>query len=163
MPEQLIKICKENESEGIAFTYNEPSIWHEFTYDTCKAAKEADLYTVYVTNGFIEAAPLREIAPYLDAMNIDVKGFNDEFYSKICKAPLEPVLRTIELAYRSNIHIELTYLIIPGRNDSMSEISDFVNWVSKLDPNIPVHFTRFHPDYLMTDSSSNPSEYYEHG
>jgi pyruvate formate lyase activating enzyme len=121
-----------------------------------KIAKDKGLFTVYVTNGFIQEEPLRELAGYLDAMNIDVKGFTERFYSKVCKAPLEPVLGAVSLAHELGIHIELTYLVIPGENDERDEIKKFSEWVAALDPRLPVHFTRFHPDYLMADKPATP-------
>ena len=156
-PEDVSRIAMENGCRAIAYTYNEPTIWHEFTYDASKIAKEKGLRTVYVTNGFIEEEPLREIAPYLDAMNIDVKGFREDFYKNVCKARLEPVLKATILAHQLGIHIELTYLIIPGKNDSETEMRDFTQWVSKeLAKSVPVHFTRFHPDYMMNDVPATP-------
>jgi len=153
-PEEVMKIARNY--EGIAWTYNEPTIWHEFTLDVSKMAKKEGLYTVYVTNGYINEEPLREIGQYLDAMNIDVKAFSDEFYRKITGARLQPVLYTVEKAYRMGIHIELTYLIIPTLNDSEKEIRKFVEWVYDLSPEIPVHFSRFFPMYKLTDKSPTP-------
>ena len=145
-PEETVEIAKQNNCSGIAYTYNEPTIWHEFTYDSARLAKKAGLYTCYVTNGFITSEPLKELSDVLDAMNIDVKAFTDDFYKKVCKARLEPVLETCELAKKLGIHIELTYLVIPGYNDSIDEIKDFCNWIlKKLNKKTPVHFSRFHP------------------
>ncbi|HQA20685.1 MAG: AmmeMemoRadiSam system radical SAM enzyme [Methanomassiliicoccaceae archaeon] len=156
MPDEATRIALDNRCQGIAFTYNEPTIWHEFAYDTCKLAKERGLYTAYVTNGYIQEEPLREISKYLDAMNIDIKGFTQEFYKGVCRAPLQPVLDATMLAHSLGIHIELTYLIIPGKNDSEKEIRDFAAWCSELDPRVPVHFSRFHPDYRMVDTPPTP-------
>ena len=155
-PEEVCDIALENRCQGIAFTYNEPTIWHEFAYDACKLAKERGLYTVYVSNGFIQQEPLREISTHLDAMNIDIKGFTQEFYKGVCRASLQPVLDATILAHSLGIHIELTYLIIPGKNDSEKEIREFAAWCSELDPRVPVHFSRFHPDYKMTDAPPTP-------
>ena len=155
-PDEVCSIAMGNHCQGIAFTYNEPTIWHEFAYDTCKLAKEQGLYTVYVSNGYIQEAPLREISTYLDAMNIDIKGFTQEFYKGVCRAPLQPVLDATRLAHSLGIHIELTYLIIPGKNDSEKEIREFAAWCSDLDSRVPVHFSRFHPDYKMTDVPPTP-------
>lgn len=155
-PEDVPRLALDNGCRGVAFTYNEPTIWHEFTYDACKLAKDRGLYTVYVTNGYIQEAPLRELAPYLDAMNIDVKGFTEHFYDDVCKAPLQPVLDTVKLAHLLGIHVELTYLIIPGKNDAEKELRDFARWSASIDPRIPVHFSRFHPDYKMTDAPPTP-------
>ena len=153
-PEEVMEIARNY--EGIAWTYNEPTIWHEFTLDVSKMAKKEGLYTVYVTNGYINEEPLGEIGQYLDAMNIDVKAFTDEFYRKITGARLQPVLDTVERAYKMGIHIELTYLIIPTLNDSQEEIRKFAEWVYNLSPEIPVHFSRFFPIYKLTDKPPTP-------
>jgi pyruvate formate lyase activating enzyme len=155
-PEAVSETALAQGCRGVAFTYNEPTIWHEFAYDAMTIAKDKDLFTVYVTNGFIQEDPLRELAGVLDAMNIDVKGFTDRFYKQVCKALLEPVLGAVTLAYELGIHVELTYLVIPGENDDRDEISNFSDWVVALDPRIPVHFTRFHPDYQMADKPATP-------
>ena len=153
----VVKIAKKYQCQGIAWTYNEPSIWYEFTYDASIIAKKEGLYTCYVSNGFIEREPLEKISPYLDAMNIDVKSFNNDFYKKICKAKLKPVLDTCILAKELDIFLELTYLIIPTRNDSEEEISKYCKWVvDNLGEETPVHFSRFHPDYKMIDSIATP-------
>ena len=143
--------------KGIAWTYNEPTIWHEYTYDTAKIAKKQGLYTVYVTNGYINEKPLKELSKFIDAMNIDVKAFNESFYKKSCKARLEPIKQTCELAISYGIHIELTYLVIPHSNDNENQIQSFCKWIAdKLGVNTPVHFSRFHPDYQMTDIGPTP-------
>jgi pyruvate formate lyase activating enzyme len=150
-PEQAVRMAKDYGCRGIAWTYNEPTIWFEYTYDSAKLAKAQDLYTVYVTNGYMTGEAVEMISPFLDAMNIDVKGFTQEFYKKLCRTKLKPVLETVKHAYELGIHIELTYLIIPTYNDSNEEISSFVDWVAEIDIDIPVHFSRFHPDYKLTD------------
>lgn len=156
-PEKIVDLCKEYQCSGIAWTYNEPTIWYEYTYDGCKEAKKNGLYTAYVTNGFINEEPLKEISPYLDAMNIDVKAFTDEFYRKICSARLQPVLDTCKLAYELGIFIELTYLVIPTKNDKMDEIRKYVRWVAdEISEDVPLHFSRFHPDYKMRDLPATP-------
>jgi len=158
-PEQTIELAREQTCQGIAWTYNEPTIWHEFSFDSAKLAKKTGLYTVYVSNGYINEDPLREISPFLDAINVDVKAFDDDFYKKVCKARLEPVLKTCELAKELDIHLEVTYLVIPGYNDSVDEIRKFCGWVvEKLGNSTPVHFSRFHPDYKMTDVPVTPIE-----
>ena len=149
-PEQVLFKAKEHNCQGVAFTYNEPSIWHEFALDSSKIVKKDGLYTCYVTNGYINEDPLKEISNFLDAMNIDVKGFTESFYKKICKAKLQPVIDTCELANELDIHIELTYLVIPTYNDSLDEIERFCSWVcDKLGETVPVHFSRFHPDHNL--------------
>jgi pyruvate formate lyase activating enzyme len=156
-PEEAVNLAKEYGCQGIAWTYNEPGIWFEYTYDSAKLAKAQDLYTVYVTNGYMTKEALNMISPFLDAMNIDVKGFTDKFYRKLCKTRLKPVLETIFLAHKLGVYIELTYLVIPTYNDSSEEITDFVNWVADLDSNVPVHFSRFHPEYKLTDVPVTPT------
>jgi len=155
--EQVVELARQHNCQGVSYTYNEPTIWHEFSLDSAKLSKKEGLYTCYVTNGYISEEPLRELSQYLDAMNIDVKAFSEDFYKKICKSRLKPVLDTCEIAKELGIHIELTYLVIPGKNDKFEEISNFCKWiVEKLDENTPVHFSRFHPDYKMTNISMTP-------
>ena len=158
-PDQVPKLAKSNNCQGISYTYNEPTIWHEFCFDSAKLCKKEGLYTCYVTNGYINEDPLREISRYLDAMNIDVKAFNEDFYKKICKAKLKPVLSTCEIAKELGNHIELTYLVIPGFNDSSKEIKHFCRWiVDKLGSDTPVHFSRFHTDHNMLDIPRTPMD-----
>lgn len=157
-PQRVIELTKHYDCQGIAWTYNEPTIWFEYTYDTSKLAKEEGMYTAYVTNGYMTEEALDRIDPYLDAMNIDVKAFREEFYKEISGAKMQPVLDTVERAVRKGIHVEITYLVIPGKNDSKGEIGDFVDWVAGLSVDIPVHFTRFHPDYMLTEPPATPVE-----
>ncbi len=157
-PQKTIELAKRYDCQGIAWTYNEPTIWFEYTYDTSKLAKEEGLYTSYVTNGYMTEEALDKIDPYLDAMNIDVKAFTERFYKELSNAKMQPVLDTVERAVKKGIHVEVTYLVVPGKNDSKGEIEDFVDWVAGLSVNIPVHFTRFHPDYLLTDIPATPIE-----
>ncbi len=140
--------------DGIAWTYNEPTISYEFSYDVFRKIKEkSDKYTVYVTNGYIENEPLKDISPYLDAMNIDIKAFTDKFYRDITGATLQPVLDTAETAVSEDIHVEITYLIIPGHNDSKKELQRFSRWVKEnLGSDTVLHFSRFHPDHEMRDT-----------
>ncbi|MEM3264821.1 MAG: AmmeMemoRadiSam system radical SAM enzyme [Thermoplasmata archaeon] len=158
-PEELVSIAKNYGSKGIAWTYNEPSIWFEYTLDTSKISKKDGMYNVYVTNGYINEDPLREIAPYMDAMNIDVKGFTDEFYKKYLGGTLEPVLNTVILAKSLQIHIELTYLVVPTLNDKKEDIEKYLDWVIEtLGLDIPLHFSRFHPDYKLNYLPATPIE-----
>lgn len=150
-PEEAVRQTKKSGCDGIAWTYNEPTIWFEYTYDSAKLAKRAQLYTVYVTNGYISEEALNEIAPFLDAANVDVKAFNDSFYKRISGTRLEPVLETCERMLEKKIHLELTYLIIPGYNDSEEEIKKFSTWVVNLNASTPVHFSAFYPAHLMLD------------
>lgn len=145
--------------QGVSWTYNEPSIWYETTLEGSRAAVADGLYTCYVTNGYIQEAPLREISTVLGAMNVDVKAFREHFYKDVCKAKLQPVLDTCQLAHELGIFLELTYLVIPGLNDSDDEFAEFAAWVrDSLDTSVPVHFSRFHPDFNMVDRGRTPRE-----
>lgn len=139
---------------GVAYTYNEPTVWFEFVEDASRCVKEAGMDNILVTNGFIEEAPLKKLLPYIDAMNIDVKAFQESFYEDICKGHLEPVKRTVSVAHEAGIHIELTNLIIPGLNDSDVELEELCRWVSSLSPEIPLHLTRYFPRFeRMTEET----------
>lgn len=135
---------------GLAFTYNEPTIWYEFVYDTAKLIKEKhpELKTVMVTNGFINPEPLQKILPYIDAMNIDLKAFSEDYYRKVCGGSLKPVLRTIETAGKS-CHVEVTTLVVTGLNDSKEEIEKISRFLAGIDKNIPLHLSRYFPTYKM--------------
>ncbi|MBS3816661.1 MAG: AmmeMemoRadiSam system radical SAM enzyme [Candidatus Thermoplasmatota archaeon] len=156
--EQMVsKILKH---DGIAWTYNEPTISYEFSHDVFKRVKEENGgYTVYVTNGYMEDEPLEKISPYLDAMNIDIKAFNEDFYRNTVGGKLEPVLETAKTAVEKGIHVEVTYLIVPNHNDSSKEIRRFSQWVKKnLGKETVVHFSRFHPDHEMRDVPATSPE-----
>lgn len=148
---------KQQGNIGIAYTYNEPSIWYEFVYDCCKRSKEKGLKNILVTNGFINQEPLTNILPFVDAMNIDIKAFTTDFYKRICKGSLNDVKRTVEIATRS-CHVELTTLIIPGLNDSVSEIRELSTWISSISDEIPLHISRYFPNYKMDDRPPTPIE-----
>jgi len=156
-PDDVVRYARDSGSKSVSWTYNEPTIWHEFTTVASKAAHNAGLKTNYVTNGYICEEPLRALRGVIDAMNIDVKGFTEGFYKEICGGRLSPVLSACELAVELGMHIELTYLVIPGRNDSEDELAGFCGWVGdRLRTDIPVHFSAFHPDYKMTDVKPTP-------
>ena len=156
-PNKIIEICVEKNIPSTAYTYNEPSIFFEYAYDTAKLANKKGLKNVFVTNGYETEEALKLIKPYLNAMNIDLKSFNDDFYKKVCKARLQPVLDTIKLAHELGIWIEITTLIIPKKNDSDAELKKIADFISNIDKNIPWHVTAFHPDYKMTDVPSTSS------
>ena len=157
----IVRLAKHYNCESIAYTYNEPTIWYEFVLETSKLAKEVGLKNILVTNGYINEEPFRNLAPYIDAMNIDIKAFRDEFYRKVSKVPgIEPSKRTAVIAKKEfGIHVELTYLIIPTLNDSEEEIRAFVRWVvEKLGDDTPVHFSRFFPHYKLLTLPPTPVE-----
>lgn len=140
---------KHSSSVGIAFTYNEPTIWFEYVYDTAKLVSQYGYKNVLVTNGFISPQALEQLAPYIDALNIDVKSFQDEFYQRYCKGSLQAVQETVEYCAR-NFHLEVTCLIIPTLNDTRQEIQEFVDWLASLNPDIPLHFSRYFPQYKLS-------------
>ena len=165
-PEKLPQMANLYNCQSISWTYNEPTIWYEYTLDGAKIAKLSGLGTSYVSNGYMTEEALRDIAPYLDAMNIDVKAFTDEFYQKRSSAKLQPVLDTCQLAVELGIHLEITYLIVPTQNDDPQELKNFSQWVAndlKLD--VPIHFSRFHPDFKFKKIQGTPMEklYQAHG
>ena len=147
-PESLIATAKETGSQGLAWTYNEPTIWFEYAYDGAVLAKQAGLYTVFVTNGYITAEALDTIGPYLDAFRVDVKGFSEDFYFKIAKIrDFKSVLAAAERAKKKwNMHVEIVTLVIPTMNDDEAQLKGIANWiVDKLGPETPWHVTRFMP------------------
>lgn len=156
-PEDLVRIASKENSVGIAYTYTEPLIWYEYVLDTAKIAREKKLANVLVTNGYIHEEPLKELLPYVDAMNVDLKSMDDDFYRKICKAKLPPILRAIELSHQNKIHIEITNLLIPTLNDSEEQIQKLVDFVAGLSDRIPVHFSRYFPAHQM-DLPPTPME-----
>lgn len=148
--EMLIEMARARGSFGIAYTYNEPFIWYEFVLDTAKLAKAQGLANVLVTNGYVNMAPLEGILPYIDAMNIDLKSFDEGFYSKICRGRLKPVLEVIKRSAK-DCHIELTTLLIPTLNDSEEMIRKEAGWIyDNLGPDVPLHFSRYFPCYKMS-------------
>jgi len=161
-PEELVEIAEATKSRGnigIAFTYNEPLIGYEFIRDTARLAKEKDLKTVIVTNGTAELTVLEELKPYIDAMNVDLKGFTDNYYKEILGGDRKQVMAFIEAA-AAICHVELTTLIVPGENDSEEEMRELSRWVSCLkEPDgedIPLHISRFFPRFHMQDRAATP-------
>jgi len=142
---------------GIAYTYNEPTIWYEFVYETAKLAKEKNLKNVLVTNGYICEEPLKKLLPYIDAMNIDLKAYNNKFYKELVKGGLREVKSTISESVK-HCHVELTTLIIPGCNDSIEEMEDMAKWISSLSRDIPLHISRYFPNHEMTNRPPTPRD-----
>jgi len=157
-PEKIVELSIETGCKSIAYTYNEPIVYFEYTYDSAKLAHEKGLKNIYVTSGYETRKAIDELAPFIDAMNIDIKFFKDESYQKISCARLKPVLEAIKYAHSKGIWIETTTLIIPGVNDSDQEIREIAKFQADLDPNIPWHISRFHPDYKMLDIPSTAIE-----
>ena len=159
-PEDVPLLALENGCQSIAFTYNEPTIWGEYVIDICKAARKHGLKTVMVSNGYITREAFHDIYDHIDAANIDLKAFTENFYGKITLTHLQPVLDTLQwLKNETNVWFELTNLLIPTLNDGPEEISKLSAWVMQhLGPDVPLHFTAFHPDFKLQDKPPTPPE-----
>jgi pyruvate formate lyase activating enzyme len=157
-PDGALALAVRYGSKGIAYTYNEPLINYEWVKETAALFREKGLPNVLVSNGFINEAPWRELLPLLDAANIDIKSFNENFYRELCSGHLAPVLKSVELMVEAGKHVEITTLLIPGMNDSIKELEALSGWLADLDKDIPLHFSRYFPQYRMslapTDSDS---------
>jgi pyruvate formate lyase activating enzyme len=155
-PEAIVLAAKLSNCESIAYTYSEPTIFFEYAYDIAKRAKNVGIRNVFVTNGYITPEALKEISTYLDAANIDLKSFSDEFYRQNCGARLQPVLDSIKLYKSLGIWIEITTLIIPTLNDSEEELRKIAEFIKEVGEDIPWHITQFHPTYKLIDKPRTP-------
>lgn len=155
-PEKMLSFAVGDPTVGVAFTYTEPMVWFEYIRDVAPLVRAAGQKVVLVTNGYINPAPLDDLLPLVDAMNIDLKGIHPEFYARICKGKLDPVKETIRRVAAFGVHLELTNLIIPGENDSEPDLRQLVAFVASLSDRIPLHFSAYHPAYRM-DHPATPS------
>ncbi|MCX6567940.1 MAG: AmmeMemoRadiSam system radical SAM enzyme, partial [Candidatus Aminicenantes bacterium] len=155
-PEDIVRAALDEGCRSISYTYTEPTIFFEYAFDTAKLAREAGLLNNFVTNGYMTAEALEAIRPYLDAANVDLKAFKDETYKRVCGARLEPVLESIRLMRQFGIWIEVTTLVVPGLNDGAEEIAGIARFIASVDPDIPWHLSRFHPDYQYTQAPPTP-------
>ena len=151
----LVRAARAGGSVGIAYTYNEPLIQIEFVLDCAKAFRDAGMKNVLVTNGFVNPAPLAELLPYVDAMNIDLKSMDPAFYRKACGGDLAPVLDTIRASAKAT-HVELTNLLYTGHNDTDDTVRKVVDFVAETDPEIPLHFSRYFPSHRATAPPTPP-------
>ena len=158
-PQAIARAAREHGCKSVAFTYNDPVIFAEYAMDIADACRENGVQTVAVTAGYIHAQPRREFYAKMDAANVDLKAFTDEFYFKLCGARLNPVLDTLAyLKHETDCWIEITTLLIPGKNDSTEELTAECKWIAKeLGADVPVHFTAFHPDHKMTYIAATPA------
>ena len=157
-PQAIARAAKQARVRSVAFTYNDPVIFHEYAVDVAQACRDEGIKTVAVTAGYVCAEPRAEFYRHMDAANVDLKAFTDEFYEKITLSELAPVLETLKyLKHETDVWFEITNLLIPGLNDSDGELDDMTSWVvDELGADVPMHFTAFHPDYKMMDKPATP-------
>ena len=157
-PEKMARAAEDLGCRSVAFTYNDPVIFHEYAIDVAEAARERDVRTVAVTAGYVKPEPMREFYAHMDAANIDLKAFTEEFYHRTCAGALAPVLETLDyVRNETDVWLEITTLLIPGLNDSPEEIDAMTKWiVGNLGDDVPHHFTAFHPDFKMRDRPPTP-------
>lgn len=156
-PDGIVDGSKSQNVPIIAFTYNEPTVFIEYLTDIARLAKKKDIRSVLVSCGFMNPEPLKEMCDVLDAIKIDLKGFSADFYHKVCSAELEPVLRSIKQISKTKVHLEIVNLVVPTLNDSDKMLDGLANWIiEEVGPDVPIHFTRFHPDYRLLNLPPTP-------
>jgi pyruvate formate lyase activating enzyme len=158
-PEELVEAAVQSGSPSIAYTYSEPTIFFEYMLDCAKLAHERGLLNVYHSNGFINEEPLRELCQYLDAANIDLKGFTEDYYRDMSGGSLAPVLRSLRILKEEGVHLEITTLVVPGWNDEPETLRAMCQWIyANLGPDVPLHFSRFHPEHKLMNIPPTPVE-----
>jgi pyruvate formate lyase activating enzyme len=155
-PDAVVRAAVDAGCRSISYTYTEPTIFFEYASDTARLARQAGLFNNFVTNGYMTAEALEAIHPALDAANVDLKAFRDETYRKVCGARLEPVLASIRRMKALGVWVEVTTLVVPGLNDSVEELEGMARFIASVDPDIPWHVSRFHPDYEYTGTPATP-------
>jgi pyruvate formate lyase activating enzyme len=158
-PEDIARTARQLDCRSVAFTYNDPIVWAEYAIDTARACRAEGLHTVAVTAGYIAAPARRAFFESIDAANVDLKGFSDDFYRTMAAGRLEPVCDTLRwLVHESDVWVEITNLLIPRANDSPDMLRAMCDWIAReLRPEVPLHFSAFHPDYKLTDRESTPT------
>jgi len=159
-PVSIAEYAVHSGAKSVAFTYNDPIIFHEYAVDTAEECRKRNLKTVAVTSGYVSPEPRKEFYQYMDAANVDLKGFSESFYKNFCSGRLAPVLDTLEyIKNETNVWLEITNLIIPDANDSEREIREMTEWIYEhLGADVPIHFTAFHPDFKLMDKKRTPLE-----
>lgn len=156
-PALIVDSAVSRKAPVIAFTYNEPTVFTEYLLDIAEAGLDEGIRSVLISCGFMQEAPLHDMCGVLDAIKIDLKGFSDDFYRKVCGARLDPVLRSIKQVAQSKVHLEIVNLVVPTLNDSEPMLRALCEWLfNEVGPDVPVHFTRFHPDYKLLNLSPTP-------
>ncbi len=158
LPEELVRLVKEYKTRWLVYTYTEPTIFYEYMYDSAVLAKKERLFTGMHTCGYINPEPLKKLLPYIDAVNVDLKGFTEEFYNQMgLMASLQPVLETLKIVKESGTWLEITNLVIPGFNDDPKKVEEMCRWiVDNLGPDVPLHFSRFYPQHKLTSAPPTP-------
>jgi len=156
-PDSVVGMSVTRGAPIVAFTYNEPTVFTEYMTDIAKLARKKKLRSVLISCGFMTSEPLAEMCEVLDAIKIDLKGYSEDFYRNVCSAELQPVLRSIKQIAKSGIHLEIVNLVVPTLNDSEPMLRALSEWImGELGPDVPVHFTRFHPDYQLLNLPATP-------
>ena len=150
-PSKIVSLAKQYQCRSISYTYTEPTIYFEYAYETARQARQEGIKNVFVTNGYMTAEVLQTIQPYLDAANVDLKGFREKFYKEICGATLKPVLENLRQMRQMGIWVEITTLVIPTLNDSDQEFEEIAQFIVSLGPEVPWHISAFYPNYKMLD------------
>ena len=158
-PAQVIASARQHACQAIAYTYTEPTVYYEYMLDTARLARQQNLRSVVVSAGYINPEPLRELCQTVDAIKIDFKGFNESFYQHVCGGTLRPVLETMRTIHRAGVHLEIVTLVVPTLNDDAEGLRELCRWiVDELGPDVPTHFSRFHPLYKLTQLPMTPVE-----
>ena len=158
-PQDLVQQVKESGSPTIAYTYTEPTIFYEYMLETAKLARGQGIKNIMHSNGYINAEPLRQLAKYLDAANIDLKGFTNDYYAQLTEGTLDPVLESLKILKEEGVHVEITNLVLPGMNDDQNLITQMCLWIKEnLGADTPLHFSRFFPLYKLTHLNPTPVE-----
>jgi len=156
-PGEIVQEAKKQGLNSVSFTYTEPTVYYEYLYDISLIGKENGLKTSIVSNGYINREPLLKLLPVLDAVKIDLKGFSEKFYEQVCSASLKPVLESLQAVRRTHVWLEIVNLVIPTLNDDPKMIDEMCRWVKEnLGLDVPLHFTRFHPDYKLSHLPPTP-------
>jgi pyruvate formate lyase activating enzyme len=158
LPEDIAAKAKEAGCKSIAYTYTEPTIFFEYAYDTAKLAHEEGIKNVFVTNGYTSSEAIKEIAPFLDAANVDLKGFSEDLYHKLCGAKLQPILDNIRLYKELGVWVEVTTLIIPGYSDDEHQLEEIAGFIKGVGEDIPWHVTAFYPAFKLLDIPPTPAK-----
>ncbi len=158
-PADVVRYAQQYQAPVIAYTYSEPMVFYEYMLATARLARDAGLRNVVISAGFINPEPLRELCQAVDAIKIDLKGYDEEFYRDVCGAELGPVLEAIRTVHESGAHLEIVNLVVPTLNDSLEQLRALARWVAReLSPDVPLHFSRFHPQYKLTNLPPTPVE-----